>query len=231
MKPDIPLPPPPMRFFEDFFDSGNHFTYGGRFFELKVPNDQRFEHYSKNLAYDISIDGFMGLIGGNFPYSNGLADVNNFKIQSSANLTFTFKMELMQFLKYDVEVNLLPMLAGLGFETFMSTSTGLCFNLYSEIELLRFDTLFGKNMKQCSFNVLRLIDSATNAKNLLNPSFYSLHTLKQMFDCDFEEYSTFNNRHLNFLSGSLIEFISPKTAEMLNQKKSILQFCLGGKKD
>ena len=83
-----------------FFDliKGNKYTHTNRILDLA-------HNFDGILQNEFSLDWFGGLIFGDFPFFKDMygADVQNFKSQVSANLTASFKFEILEFFRYEFE--------------------------------------------------------------------------------------------------------------------------------
>ena len=85
---------------------GNKFSHQNRLYELIFDENNGF-----------SIDLFSGLLFGAFPYFDEdvyQANVHDNSIQGSVNLTANLKFEILNFAKFDLEVQVVPFLLGGG---------------------------------------------------------------------------------------------------------------------
>ena len=92
----------------------------------------------------------MGLIGGNFPYNSPeifSSDVVSLKGQASVNLTATYKVELLNFAKFEFEFELVPILASLGTDMYSTSMLGdNCFWTYYNYHSFNFNTRFSSRV-------------------------------------------------------------------------------------
>jgi hypothetical protein len=215
----------------DFFDilQGNKFTHEGRLFDwvLNRPVDESADDHHSSftsiignnniLAAEVSVDFFLGMIAGNFPYFSSevySSDVMRLNLQPSLNLTTTWKVSILNSFKFEYEFEITPLLFTLGADLYSNSMLGdNCVMAYYNYETLRFDSRIKKNIKQCSFDFKRI---------LVDPSTFG-------FGCEYDEIFGTDKQHLKFLSGSLSEFV-PFAAlrNALNKDDYVFfSYCLG----
>ena len=88
------------------------------------------------MKIETSLDYFGGVLLGHFPYFSFevyRANVHDYKIQGSFNFTFNLKFEYMNMVKVDLEVEVVPLLVGLGVSSYQSTAIeDGCFWLHND---------------------------------------------------------------------------------------------------
>jgi hypothetical protein len=130
---------------QDFsiFDThpGNKYSRNGRLFDHRVN--------SHALKYEASVDYFSGLLFGLFPYYSPdvyRADVHDYRMTASGNLTASLKFEFMNFVKVDFEVELVPLLFQLGVSMYQnSLFEDNCAWSHVELEAFTIKTRMTKN--------------------------------------------------------------------------------------
>ena len=98
------------QYLEEVIDDGNKFSHQNRLFQ-----------YNFNENNGVSLDYFGGLIFGHFPYYDAdvyQAIVHDYKIQGSLNLTATVKFELLNLIKFELEIEVVPLMLGGGFSVY-----------------------------------------------------------------------------------------------------------------
>ena len=168
---------------------GNQFSHFGRFADYRVN--------SGALKVEASIDYFTGILFGNFPYHSPevyRAVVEDLKGSGSVNVTAALKFEYMNFAKFDIEVELVPFLLGLGASFYGYEDN--CFWMHAEMQAFILTTRVTKNIAQCGLNFKEQILESQNWMqlwaSLLELDYSHLH-------CEYEE-SGANQQKWDFLS-------------------------------
>lgn len=108
---------------------------------------------------EASLDYFGGVLVGNFPFFSPevyKANVFDFKIQGSMNFTFNFKIQFGQMLKLNYEINMVPLLLGLEFNAYSTSSIGdNCGWITGDINTFLLSTSLTKNIAQCGNNFIK----------------------------------------------------------------------------
>ena len=138
---------------------GNKFSHQNRLYEIIFDENNGF-----------SIDLFSGLIFGAFPYFDEdiyQANVHDYSIQGSVNLTANLRFEILNFAKFDLEVQVVPFLLGGGISLYQSTAMEeFCIWIHSDLEMISVETTLTKNIAQCSNNLKTAVDQADSWADL-----------------------------------------------------------------
>lgn len=117
--------------------------------ELKYPKRDNVK--SKWFATEFAIDFFSGMLIGDFPYHSidiYMADVASVKVQGSVNLTLSWKLQIFDMMKFNIEFDLAPIVGTLAMDAYSTSVLGdNCFWLYYNYHLMNFNTKLSKQFK------------------------------------------------------------------------------------
>jgi hypothetical protein len=100
---------------------GNEFTSSGRLIEMSSLTDNRF------FRWEFSVDFFAGVIFGLFHEDSPIiygAIVNDYKAEAAVNITANWKIQIMNFIKTDLEVQFTPIMGTVGMKTYSTSYLG-----------------------------------------------------------------------------------------------------------
>ena len=151
---------------------------------------------------------FSGLIFGAFPYFDEdvyQANVHDYSIQGSVNLTANLRFEILNFAKFDLEVQIVPFLLGGGISWYQSTAMEeFCIWIHSDLEMISVETTLTKNIAQCSNNLKTTVDKADSWADLASTiSFQKGLLLLEDVQCEYDEVNGPNRQKIDMFSGTL----------------------------
>ena len=163
---------------------------------------------------------FAGLLGGNFPYYSPelyRANVQDLKLQASLNLTTSFKIQILNLAKFDLEIDFVPLLLGIGASAYTSSLLeDNCIWVYFESVILTLTTRLKKNFARCGFNLKNDIKEMDSLDELFKIGAKLLEDY--IYTCEFDDQMGENTQKLDFLSISLDDFLRD-TALIFNYKR------------
>ena len=167
--------------------SGNQYSHGVRFIDW-LNTDPRSEG-SKWLGTEFTLDGFAGLLFGDFPYHSAetyKADVHSIQVSGSLNLTARFRVQLLDFVRLEWEFEFVPLIAKVGIDAYTTSVIGdNCVWGYYNWHTLQMNTRFTKNIKRCHSNIAGAIQRSDGVFDIF--SAMSSMPLASQVVCEFDD--------------------------------------------
>ena len=110
------------------------------------------------------------------------------KLSVSMNFTIRYKVDILDFIRYEFEFNLVPMIFNVAYAYSSSSLFGdNCIEAYYNYHTLMFDTRMTKNIKKCDWNIKDAVIRSSSFDHLLETIFNTPAAAADMFKCEFDE--------------------------------------------
>ena len=117
-------------------------------------------------------DFFSGLLMGNFPFYSEYAyraNVNSFQLTGSTNVTFNFHVEFMNIVKFDLEMDFVPISITGGLRSYATSALeDNCMWIFGNLGVLQLNTRLTKTFARCGRNLRDMILDSRNLSDLMN---------------------------------------------------------------
>ena len=150
------------------------------------------------------------------------------KGQVSVNFTLTYKVELLNFAKFEFEFEMTPVLLSLATDLYSTSMLGdNCLWTYYNWHTLYFNTRFTKTFRQCGYNFKKFVDRADSILDI--PATILNTPFGDQFYCDYDDLFGVDTQTWNLVSGSLADLIPIDIVKnLLNRDDYVLfSYCLG----